>query len=556
MSLLKVSLFFLSSIIFFLIADFVYIDWFVIDPSIIDPWVYWGTGEVFEYVKFHFSNTYYFRRWTINFVNYLFSNNFDAYFGIYLKNSILLIINFFISTLLIYRLTKSFFLSATFLIFFIPVKFYFYSIGSNYNQATGIFFINLILLSTFIFSEKHKYKYFLFLGFVIFLTLVTYQFLLYVIFAIIFFWIIVNHKFFFLLNTKKTFLIILCIFIGLFAGILLEYFISWLLNVKWSNFFIYSIQTSFSILKSGDYKAPKDFYYSIFNKYRFIIPSVFISLTLLRISIFNKNKNYLAFAILMLSLTAVHLLDPFLLTNTTFFIQTKIYLFCFCLFGLILLLDFIIKDYRFLFKIFFVILFFLASLIILKYLNDNLILYTNVFILIIFFLILFFFNYKIINFFLIIFFISLYTQLINLSDGIIDRNYAYYKNRNDFKNHINKLSSEIKHATKQAIDFDPSQPKRLWILDNRLHEGWSKTITSLYGNYSAINLGYRNNAIECKQIDWILIFPNSVLVTYGFDTETDSLNKLIDLFKPCGSFVFEKSIKIENTHTFTVKKNN
>ncbi len=46
------------------------------------------------------------------------------------------------------------------------------------------------------------------------------------------------------------------------------------------------------------------------------------------------------------------------------------------------------------------------------------------------------------------------------------------------------------------------------------------------------------------------------ILTYGFDTETDSLNKLTDLFKPCGSFVFEKSIKIKNAATFTVKKIN
>jgi hypothetical protein len=104
------------------------------------------------------------------------------------------------------------------------------------------------------------------------------------------------------------------------------------------------------------------------------------------------------------------------------------------------------------------------------------------------------------------------------------------------------------------MQYDPSKPKRLWILDNRPHLGWSNTISSLYGNYSAINLGYKNNTVECKQIDWILMFPNSVLVIYGFDTESNSLIKLIDLFKPCGSFIFEKSIKIENAHTFMVKK--
>ena len=132
----------------------------------------------------------------------------------------------------------------------------------------------------------------------------------------------------------------------------------------------------------------------------------------------------------------------------------------------------------------------------------------------------------------------------------------FFKNRDDIKVKFEKLSSEIRHATKQAIDFNPSQPRRLWILDNRPHEGWSNTISSLYGLYSAINVGYNSNTVDCKQIDWILMFPNSVLVTYGFDSEINSLNRLMELFKPCGSFIFEKSIDIENAHTFTLKKTN
>ena len=100
MSLLKVSLFFLSSIIFFLSADFIYIDWFAINPYFIDPFLYWGTGEVFQY-------TYYFRRWTITFINYLFSSIFDPYLAIYFKNAFLLIVNLFLSTLIIFKLTTN-----------------------------------------------------------------------------------------------------------------------------------------------------------------------------------------------------------------------------------------------------------------------------------------------------------------------------------------------------------------------------------------------------------------------------------------------------------------
>ena len=546
--------FVLASFFFVFIIDFIYIDWFRINPASIDPWLYWGTGEVFSYIKFHFSQTYYFRRWTINSVNYFFSGVFNPFLAIYFKNLFLLTINFLISILLIFRITKSFFFSLIFLFFFIPANYYLYSVGSNYSQATGIFFINLLVLSTFYFDIKYKYKYFFILGFIIFCALVTYQYLAYVIFCITFFWISINYKFFISLNIKNFFFIILSIFVGLISGSFFEYLISLLLNVKWENFFIFSFKYYLSIIKEGNYSAPKDFYYKIFGIYSFIIPAVFISLTLLRISLFIKNKNYLGFSCMLLCLTGYHLLDPLLGTNTTFFPQINIYLFVFCLFGLILLLDFIIKDYKILFKIFLVVFIFLLSLLIMNKINfTNNNLYVTILITILFLLIVFFLKKKLIKFLLILFFIILYVQLLH-KPGYHDKKLTIFDKRDDFKNYINKVSLEIKGATKKAIDFDTSQPRRLWILDNRPHEGWSNTISSLYGNYSAINLGYKNNTVECKQIDWILMFPNSVLVIYGFDTESNSLIKLIDLFKPCGSFIFEKSIKIENAHTFTVKK--
>jgi hypothetical protein len=545
--------FFLTAILFFLIADFTYINWFAIPSHFIDPWLYWGTGEVFQYIKLHFSDTYYFRRWTINLINYLFSSIFETYSSIYYKNSFLLIINLFISILLIYRLTKSFFLSLIFLFFFLPFHYYFYSIGGNYTQATGIFFINLIILSTFLFNIKYKYKYFFYLGLIIFCALVTYQWLIYTIFSITFFWIIINHKFFFSLNIKNIFLIILSIFFGLFLGILLEYIISWTLGVKWQNFFSYSYSVGRALMIQSKNYGLKFYTSYIFQQYSFIMISFFLSLILFRISIFNKTINYLAFSILLLLQTVIHLLDPITNANSTFVMQTNFYLFVFCLFGIILLLDFIISDYKILSKIFIVSFIFIISLLISKYINvSNLFLYINFFLLILFFISLLISKIRIFKFLLIPIFLTIYVLLINNS---------YYYGRtlvseDDFKIKINNLSSEIKASTKKAIQYDPLKPRRLWILDNRPHPGWSNNISSLYGLYSAIAVGYNANAVNCKQIDWILMFPNSVLVTYGFDTEINSLDRLTELFKPCGSFIFEKSIDIENAHTFTLKKIN
>jgi hypothetical protein len=556
MSLLKISLFFFSSITFFLIVDFIHFDWFALLPGQIDSWVYWGTGEVFQYVKFHFSHTYYFRRWTVTLINYLFSNTFEPYLAIYFKNIFLLVINLFISILLIYKLTKSFFLSLIFLIFFLPFGFYFYSIGQNYNQATGIFFINLILLSTFLFSLKHKYVYFIYLGFVIFCTLVTYQYLIYVIFSIIFFWFIINYKLLISLNSKNIFFIILFIFLGLFLGILLEYSISVILGVKWQNFFIYSLSVSRTLMNIAANHSIKFYTFYIFQEYSFIIAAIFISFILLRISIFNKSKKYLAFSVLLLVLTLTHLMDPVTKANSIFTVGAIFYLFAFCLFGMILILNFIISDYKILSKIFFIGLIFIIILLILKYVSVTpFFIHIKFTLLILLFLSFLIFKKKAFQVLLMPIFLTLYLLLIiNTNSYAIGK--KTFQNQEDIKIYINKISSEIKEATKKAIEYDPLKPRRLWILDNRPHRGWSGTITSLYGNFSAINAGYGNNAVACNQIDWILMFPNSVLVTYGFDTETDSLNKLTDLFKPCGSFVFEKSIKIKNAHTFTVKKIN
>ena len=511
---------------------------------------------MFQYVKFHFFDTYYFRRWTINFINYFFSSFFEPYLAIYYKNISLLIVNLFFTILIILRLTKSLFLSFLFLFFLMPSNYYFYSIGGNYNQATGIFFINLILLITFFFDINTKLRYFIILSFLIFLALSTYQFLVFVIFPIIFFWIVINFKFILSLNLKNFFLISVSILIGLFLGLVCEYIISFLLNVKWENLFTYSYKIALNNIQSKNFAPSKNFYYDIFSNQSFIVSAILISMTLFIISILIKNKNYFGFSLLLFFLTGTYLLDPLWGANHTFIYQTNFYLFNFCFIGLILFLDFIVKDYKIYLKFLILIFIFLLSLFLLKYININkFYLHTNILILILFSLFFLFIKKKFNKLPLIILFIVLYVQLINNSSNY-SHSWQSFKNREEIKVKFNKLSAEIRHATKQAIDFNPSQPRRLWILDNRPHEGWSNTISSLYGLYSAINVEYNSNTVDCKQIDWILMFPNSVLVTYGFDTEINSLDRLTELFKPCGSFIFEKSIDIENAHTFTLKKTN
>ena len=96
MNLYKISenkLFLFSSILLCLLINLVHPIWFLDHFVLIDPWFYYGTGEYFKYIKFHLSDTYYFRRWPINLNNLLFSkciffkknyfSNFKQVFNLY-----------------------------------------------------------------------------------------------------------------------------------------------------------------------------------------------------------------------------------------------------------------------------------------------------------------------------------------------------------------------------------------------------------------------------------------------------------------------------------------
>lgn len=61
----NIFLFFLSALILISINYFDPV-WFIDSFDMVDPWLYYGTGEYFDYIKKHLYDTYYFRRWTIN----------------------------------------------------------------------------------------------------------------------------------------------------------------------------------------------------------------------------------------------------------------------------------------------------------------------------------------------------------------------------------------------------------------------------------------------------------------------------------------------------------
>ena len=69
--------------------------WFIDDFGSVDPWLYYATGEYFDYIKKHLYDTYYFRRWTVTLGNLLFSSIFGPFYGMFVLKSLIFFLDYF-----------------------------------------------------------------------------------------------------------------------------------------------------------------------------------------------------------------------------------------------------------------------------------------------------------------------------------------------------------------------------------------------------------------------------------------------------------------------------
>ena len=140
-------------------------------------------------------------------------------------------------------------------------------------------------------------------------------------------------------------------------------------------------------------------------------------------------------------------------------------------------------------------------------------------------------------------------------------NYEYNKYRNEinYKEHKKKIlqtNIENKLLTKIAI----KEKKRITIIDDRPHIGWSINISQLYGMYSALSLEYPpirvnepGDKIEptiletrCNLIDWQLGYaPNLIIAIFTTKNISDTLTMLRDITNNCefkGDFEYTETI--------------
>ncbi len=100
----KLFLVSLAFILLFIINIF-HSTWWVNGPNVIDPFIYWGTSQNYEYFKYHFSDSYYFRRWMLIYPLIFMQYFFDAGVAKFLLANLFL----FVVLLLVLKICKDLF---------------------------------------------------------------------------------------------------------------------------------------------------------------------------------------------------------------------------------------------------------------------------------------------------------------------------------------------------------------------------------------------------------------------------------------------------------------
>ncbi|MDA8777174.1 hypothetical protein N9M74_00845 [Pontimonas sp.] len=223
----------------------------------IDPWLYWGTGINLHYFAEFFSDTYYFRRWTVTLPYALTHLLFGEALGLALLASFQLAL----LGLLIFWLNRSFghsaLLAASLSIFASANPFLFLAIGDGYITAPSLILISatLLLISLGSRSKNHQFARLMNAGsgFTFFLLLVTYPALIIIGPFFLFFW----------LNCVRSvarFSTSTAVQAG--APALTGLIVGWFLDVAvgqvlveggWGEFFITSFGTALGLASSGEW---------------------------------------------------------------------------------------------------------------------------------------------------------------------------------------------------------------------------------------------------------------------------------------------------------------
>jgi hypothetical protein len=479
--------------------------WFITGKRI-DPWFYWGTGEIMEYTAEHFSLTYYFRRWTLTFPNFIFQNLLPPVEAQLALRSLILFAILVLAGTFVYSLSKSFVTSLFVMGLISSSSFLMAGIGQSYHEGTGlVFFLGLLLVLTRLRENQAKIKSKAFLVGVMFgLFFVTYQFAMFIFFplAIAVLWSAGraawrHSKDYFLPFTLGFLLIdILDFSIGLFFR-------------YWPELLSYTFFTGSSIRSSGEFAPDLTRYLVDFlpSSANFPLPLILMGMLLLLVQTKSMQRWFplglIGIALMYLVLPFFGLIGPQVLHTAVYGVMATLLGAGIAISGIVdkaserllgsvwrrdalkaavltplVVLSIFATDGSWLIFVSIGTGFLALAVVLSRFeLKRESKAFSN---------------------------LSAMISAIILSITVLSQGLPYPASpRSDLDKvaqensvRMTVLSKEVRALSGYATAND----YRIFILDNRPHEGWSETISAFYGMYSSISEGYPAPPVDCNRL--------------------------------------------------------
>jgi hypothetical protein len=514
--------------------------WYVTPPGQIDPWMYWGTGEMPEYVSEHFSLTYYFRRWTLIFPNMVFQNLFPPLDAQLALRGLILFTILILAGALAYKFSQSILTSVFVMILVSFSSTLMAGIGRTYHDGTGlVLFLTILILFERLLKNPKKEKLIAFgSGAVFGLLFVTYQFslLVFVPFAIA---IIFVPKGRVISSISKY---IFPSILGFFTIDVLDFLIG-LFFGYWPELLSFAISTGGGIQNSGDATLDFEGYYSLFlppSNASFVLPLLLAGILLLLLS---KPLEQRWFSWGLIGLASIYSLMPLFVAIGPQELHTSVYGIVAATIGISLaisrLLDTVLHRVR-------------NSRVIAEF--SRLLVYSTLIALSITWsdqiwlpllgiafasalvaLLFFGLRGKSTNstWGSVAAFISaclssvvLFTQGLPYPAGTpSEQQMAFDKNTT----RLVTLSQEVRALS----DFALKNKSRIFLLDNRPHAGWSETISAFYGMFSSIAEGYPAPPVDCNRVAYVTTTPNPKIIVIHGGHASSTIEFLEGYLAPC-----------------------
>ena len=524
-----------------------------------DPWVYWGTAELPSYSATHFSDTYYFRRWTLTVPNFIFQNFLGPFEAQLVQRNLILILLLSLVGALTYLLSKSLAATFTSMLVVSSTNPLIAAVGQSYHEGTGlILFISLAITMHVLVQQENPTRHLaLCAGLLFGLLFVTYQFTVYIFVGMVLGALacrgtkgMVNFAKYFSVPFLLGFLIVDTIdfLIGLWFG-------------SWPELLTFSFFMNEQIRQSGQFAPdiPEFLERTLASSNNFMIGIAVAGLAML---IGGKVRTRW-FSFLLLFVALMYSLLPFTGTHVHQ-LHTVVYGLMLSILAGIVWLSQALDD-----------------------LQDNhhhtrigpplkLLLMTTVVIACTFFPE---------GFWVWATLVAIAASLIGLlllrkkakrarhspsrllllgsagatalallspglSIGLISIE-AFYSKLSNAKHGIESLSHEVRTLG----SFAEENRYRIFILDNREHEGWSETISAFYGQYSSIAEGYPPPALDCSRLAYAQSQPNARLILLDENSRDSAIGFIKSYLSRCSGSThsFEGKLEAIDAYVFSIQ---